>query len=613
MASNEGAPNMVGKLVQMPSNDLSSGLDAVPDLVSNRMPFTADLPTVHRVLQLLKRNPPTADKDHCQRTAIMGLGGVGKTQIALEAAFRVRDEHPDCYFFFDNPPTFVNEYPEIGRWVDIAGIDHDKADVNLASLYTRLTAALKEGSSLAMEPSSFLPVSELDRLITPKIVAAELAKARVSNDDALSRVVYTDYRKIFASLIMTSKPSAILEFVCRGVDDRRLPIPYKARDEIVGMLNDEDDQLRSLFMALEADTAEAFLKWQHVINPPQLELASNGATQRKPHASFHEQAVLPFTHVEQSNSGGYGTIFRVQIHPDHHQGYQPSQEGPKSAPPCFAIKKLRSPDERDFAREVNAFQKLSRAAHPHIVPFLGSFQLGQEYHLIFPWADSDLSTFWRLNPKPKMDAKLGAWMTYQLLGIADALTLIHGSESLLNDAENGNGMYGRHGDIKPSNILCFKEKESLGDHQSYFFKLADFGSAQVWEPGWKSAQLDDMPRATPVYRAPEWDLEPRKTSRAYDIWSLGCIFLECTTWIIHGGAGLDALAALRRDPRSDDPSRDAFFHYVGNSSGQLEARLKPKVVEVSAVFILFFTATAYPMLNSGPLPSRPPRTSRQIS
>ncbi|KAB5542982.1 hypothetical protein GE09DRAFT_1134139 [Coniochaeta sp. 2T2.1] len=85
------------------------------------------------ILQLLlARFPPAPNKDDCQRTAIEGLGGVGKTQIALEAAFRLRDKHPDCSVFW--PPavdavTFENAYREIGRSVGVAGIDEDKADI----------------------------------------------------------------------------------------------------------------------------------------------------------------------------------------------------------------------------------------------------------------------------------------------------------------------------------------------------------------------------------------------------------------------------------------------------------------------------------------------------
>src|SRR3569833_665868 len=82
--------------------------------------------------QLLKTIPPGADKADCQRTAIEGLGGVGKTHIALEAAFRIRKRHPDCHVFWVpavDIASFENAYREIGKELKVAGIDEDKADV----------------------------------------------------------------------------------------------------------------------------------------------------------------------------------------------------------------------------------------------------------------------------------------------------------------------------------------------------------------------------------------------------------------------------------------------------------------------------------------------------
>ena len=81
---------------------------------------------------MLERIPPDADQDDCQRTAIEGLGGVGKTQIALEAAFRVRDAYPDCSVFWVpavDAISFQNAYLKIGQELGVEGIDEDKADV----------------------------------------------------------------------------------------------------------------------------------------------------------------------------------------------------------------------------------------------------------------------------------------------------------------------------------------------------------------------------------------------------------------------------------------------------------------------------------------------------
>ncbi|KAF3057719.1 hypothetical protein CFAM422_012261 [Trichoderma lentiforme] len=84
--------------------------------------------------QLLDMIPPNADEDDCQQTVISGLGGVGKTQIALEAAFRVRNKYRDCHVFWVpalNITTFENAYREIGQKLKIQTIENDQANIKL--------------------------------------------------------------------------------------------------------------------------------------------------------------------------------------------------------------------------------------------------------------------------------------------------------------------------------------------------------------------------------------------------------------------------------------------------------------------------------------------------
>jgi hypothetical protein len=72
-------------------------------------------------------------EENCRRVALVGLGGIGKTQIALEFAFRKQQLSPESSVFWvpaiDNI-SFEQVYRKIGQQLQIPGIDDDKANVD---------------------------------------------------------------------------------------------------------------------------------------------------------------------------------------------------------------------------------------------------------------------------------------------------------------------------------------------------------------------------------------------------------------------------------------------------------------------------------------------------
>ncbi|OSS48939.1 hypothetical protein B5807_06739 [Epicoccum nigrum] len=66
-----------------------------------------------------------------QKIAITGLGGIGKTQIVLELAYRMQAETPDCSIFWIpaiNKEGLEQVYSEIIQRLEIPGYDDEKAD-----------------------------------------------------------------------------------------------------------------------------------------------------------------------------------------------------------------------------------------------------------------------------------------------------------------------------------------------------------------------------------------------------------------------------------------------------------------------------------------------------
>jgi len=68
----------------------------------------------------------------CERVAIFGLGGVGKTQIALEFAHQLREREPECSVFWI-PATSVERmleaYLEIGHELRLPSIEQEQASI----------------------------------------------------------------------------------------------------------------------------------------------------------------------------------------------------------------------------------------------------------------------------------------------------------------------------------------------------------------------------------------------------------------------------------------------------------------------------------------------------
>ncbi len=105
--------------------------------------------------------------------------------------------------------------------------------------------------------------------------------------------------------------------------------------------------------------------------------------------------------------------------------------------------------------------------------------------------------------------------------------------------------YGRHGDIKPLNLLWFPNPRDPDDMGT--IKICDFGEGEFSST--ESSMRDSNSIAyTPSYRPPECDHgDPEiNISATYDTWTLGCLFLEFVTWYIGGWELLDEFEQSRR-------------------------------------------------------------------
>jgi serine/threonine protein kinase len=372
---------------------------------------------------------------------------------------------------------------------------------------------------------------------------------------------------------------------------------------------------------------------------------SHGKNGQINHYPLHDQHILPFVTWSQAedddaeSQGGYGRVIMVKLHPAHHK------LGQKTNHNCnFAVKQLLLNDRTSFEKEREILKKFSGAnSHRHIVSLLATYEHRKKYHFIFDRAQSDLGRFWQNYEKPvELHYSDMLWIADQCYGITDGLCKIHRHKTFKKRPVNRAGVqsnsriktgkvkfsdnmvptahrspvrmdkrtsvhvaaapsrtfssdnelpddceikYGRHGDINPQNILWFGDYS--GEVTTTFqtlrgtLKIADFGTAEMNSQWSKSGKRDVA--NTMTYRPPECDSVDKTIRQEFDIWCLGCVFLEFVCWTL-GGADLVrsfAWKRMSRDPAYSNDKTDTYFELVLNEvTGKMEAKVKDSVFEV---------------------------------
>ncbi|ERF72333.1 hypothetical protein EPUS_06089 [Endocarpon pusillum Z07020] len=257
-------------------------------------------------------------------------------------------------------------------------------------------------------------------------------------------------------------------------------------------------------------------------------------------------------------SGAFKTVYEVQIQPGHHRFTADKTS-------VFALKEFKNGCAfEDFERESKVLRKLVNVPHKHITPHYASWRQGGHFFMLSPLAFCNLKGYWKQERPRLSDPDFVLWELRQLRGLADGLRFIY-------------NLGGWHHDLKGENILVFKEGDSGGPT----LKIADFGSAKIRArrsaPRDESSPTDHYSQGTSAYEAPDYVIRG-ETSRPYDVWTLGCIFLDFLVWTFGSfPSELETFSKQRREIKGGQIGNDTMFWYVERNREGYKTHWKPYV------------------------------------
>ena len=397
---------------------------------------------------------------------------------------------------------------------------------------------------------NFLPADMIDNLSTPEIVQSELEDEGVPISPELVQFASGPGKRVFLTLAFVENMAALPSLYSAGFSDADLPIDFDRKfwriktgflsvstlDPRTDMPNDRKVTPFSVQDWKPLSRLEKFASDQWIFLAPVF-------TKAKFRYNLHAKQPLPFLPTLQAKDshkdGFFSRISRIQVHGAHLEGvaYWITFSPPPTVleyqdlitPAFFALKQIPSDKNQFFEREVGVMGVIRDFDHGHISRPIAIYERDDSANYLSPWADGgNLRDTWARIDRdvrfgPDRDPSLVAWVLHQMHGIASGLEALHKRNCY-------------HGDLKPENLLNFSDD----DDRLGCLKIADIGVAKEYFSSVSSrATRTATMTGTFRYEPPEHDQHGTAYSLSYDIWSLGCIFLEFLIWLLDGQTGLD--------------------------------------------------------------------------
>ena len=425
-------------------------------------------------------------------------------------------------------------------------------NANKISLFRRLRNAQIESN----DNQKFLPLDVMNEVITEDIVKNAISgKLGRIFDRKLPSKIVKDAKKTFAILVEIGEPGKMKELLSEGLTDDQLPL--STVDNSAELKSHTGKRFPSFARWETEQRVTDFIDKQWIFLAPVLD--SSGR-----HVELSSKCPLPFLDMDEIGHTNTSTVYKSLL---HHAHFAPQSPSPSPAPaPTLthppqhvrvATKEFRS--SALFEKERKNLTTVQFLAHAHLVTHYATYHKGNFHYVVFPWAHGgNLRDLWRTHDTLARSTNLTLWALRQLHGLASGLEALHGVNC-------------RHGDLKPENILHFSSPSltsstppTSSSSITGTLVIADVGISRTHTHATQLRNAGTTTRATtPAYEAPEARSIHSPRPRRYDVWSLGCIFLEFAMWVLYDAQAITSFERAR------DP--EALFYLAGAGAGDVDA------------------------------------------